>query len=75
MKKIIISLVALAAVAGAASASQRSYELQDLNTVNGYSSDGAFLPPFTPGAVKDKLTSKPVLPMIDHSDEHHNSTI
>jgi hypothetical protein len=75
MKKIIISLVALAAIAGTASASQRSYDLRDLNTLNGYTSDGAFLPAFKPGSVKANKSVKPVLPVIDHTSEHQNSTI
>ena len=76
MKKIIISLVALAAIAGSASAAQnRSYDLRDLDTVNGYTSDGAFLPAFTAGAPKAKLVVKPALPVIDHTGEHQNSTI
>ena len=41
MKKIALSLVALAALSGAALA-ERSYDLRDLETVNGYSSSGAF---------------------------------
>jgi hypothetical protein len=76
MKKIIISLVALAAITGAASADQnRSYDLRDLDTVNGYTSDGAFLPAFKSGAVKADKSVKPVLPMVDHTGEHQNSTI
>jgi hypothetical protein len=76
MKKIIISLVALAAIAGTASAAQnRSYDLRDLETLNGHSSDGAFLPPFTTGAAQSKQSVKPVLPVIDHTGEHQNSTI
>jgi hypothetical protein len=75
MKKIIISLVALAAIAGTASATQRTYDLRDLDTVNGYTSDGAFLPAFKSGTVKANKSVKPVLPVIDHSGEHQNSTI
>ena len=76
MKKIIISLVALAAIAGSASAAQnRSYDLRDLDTVNGYTSDGAFLPAFKAGAAMHKSMQKPVLPVIDHTGEHQNSTI
>jgi hypothetical protein len=75
MKKIIISLVALAAIAGTASASQRSYDLRDLDTLNGYTSDGAFLPAFKKGTVNSNQSVKPVLPVIDHSGEHQNSTI
>ena len=43
MKKIALSLIALAALSGAALA-ERSYDLRDLETVNGQSSSGAFLP-------------------------------
>jgi hypothetical protein len=76
MKKIIISLVALAAIAGAASAAQnRSYDLRDLETLNGYTSDGAFLPTFKHGMVKSNQSVKPMLPVIDHTGEHQNSTI
>jgi hypothetical protein len=75
MKKIIISLVALAAIAGAASAQNRSYDLRDLDTLNGYTSDGAFLPAFKGGTVKNNQSVKPVMPVIDHSGEHQNSTI
>jgi hypothetical protein len=76
MKKIIISLVALAAIAGSASAAQnRSYDLRDLETLNGYTSDGAFLPAFKSGTVKSNKDVKPVLPLIDHTGEHQNSTI
>jgi hypothetical protein len=75
VKKIIISLVALAAIAGSASAEKRSYDLRDLDTQNGYTSDGAFLPAFKKGSVNNNQSVKPVLPVIDHSDEHQNSTI
>ena len=76
MKKIIISLVALSALAGAASATQnRSYDLRDLQTLNGYSSDGAFLAPFSPDVILKKKSMKPVAPMFDHTNEHQNSTI
>jgi hypothetical protein len=73
MKKFIIAAVALGALAGAASAAgNRSYDLRDLETLNGYTSDGAFLPAFKSGAAKSQ---KPVLQVIDHSGEHQNSTI
>lgn len=76
MKKIIISLVALAALAGAASAAgNRSYDLRDLDTLNGHTSDGAFLSPFVPNGVKAQKSVKPVLPVMDHTGEHQNSSI
>jgi hypothetical protein len=76
MKKFIIAAVALGALAGAASAAQnRTYDLRDLETVNGYTSDGAFLPVLKAGKMKAHNSMQPVLPIIDHTGEHQNSTI
>jgi opacity protein-like surface antigen len=75
MKKIIIAAVALAALAGAASAAgNRSYDLRDLETVNGYSSDGAFLPTTKGGDYMIPVIKKPASTVIDHTGEHQNST-
>jgi hypothetical protein len=75
MKKIIISLVALASIAGAASAAgNRSYDLRDLETQNGYSSDGVFLPAFKSTAKSSYKIVKPASAVIDHTGEHQNST-
>lgn len=43
MKKFAFALIALTSLSGAALA-ERSYDLRDLQTVNGQSSSGVFLP-------------------------------
>jgi hypothetical protein len=73
MKKLIISLAALALFAGATQAGNRSYDLRDLDTLNGYTSDGIYLP-VVPGGVRvlPKQVRNPVVKVIDHTDEHQN---
>ena len=76
MKKFIIAAVTLAALAGAASAAQnRSYDLRDLDTLNSYTSDGIYLPAIKGGVSKLPMTVKKPFVVIDHTDEHQNSTI
>jgi hypothetical protein len=75
MKKFIIAAVALGALAGAASAAgNRSYDLRDLEVLNAYTSDGIYLPT-TGGHNLLPMMKKPASVVIDHSDEHQNSTI
>ena len=77
MKKFIIAAVALGAFAGVAFAGEtRSYDLRDLDTLNAYTSDGIYLPVVKGGHGGLPLTiKKPVVAVIDHTDEHQNSTL
>lgn len=53
MNKIILSLAALAALS-TASFAERNYDLRDLQTLNGQSSSGVYLPAMIDGATQDK---------------------